>query len=63
MFCGELLNNAEALITQGLHTSEIISGYNIAGKKALEILEGKDLNYYYRFSSSLDVSPLNWKYI
>lgn len=37
---GELLGQAEELIHMGLHPSEIISGYNKAFKKALEIMEG-----------------------
>jgi T-complex protein 1 subunit theta len=36
---GEFLHQAEELLQVGLHTSEIISGYEKAGKKALEILE------------------------
>jgi T-complex protein 1 subunit theta len=36
---GEFLQNAEALLYQGLHPSEIISGYNKAATKAGEILE------------------------
>eukprot|EP00741_Cyanophora_paradoxa_P009918 tig00000157_g9607.t1 len=36
---GELLVQAESLLRMGLHTSEVISGYAKAGKKALEILE------------------------
>lgn len=40
---GEFLHQAEDLLQTGLHTSEIISGYEKAGKKALEILEGKGL--------------------
>jgi T-complex protein 1 subunit theta len=39
VFTGELLNQAEALIRTGLHPSEIIAGYEKAGKKALEYLE------------------------
>ncbi|KAG2273152.1 hypothetical protein Bca52824_067707 [Brassica carinata] len=38
-FAGELLQNAEELIRMGLHPSEIISGYNKAITKAVEILE------------------------
>ena len=38
---GEFLNNAEALLSQGLHPSEIISGYTKAAAKAQEILQGK----------------------
>jgi chaperonin GroEL (HSP60 family) len=36
-----LLNNAEALLSQGLHPSEIIAGYTKAAQKAQEVLEGK----------------------
>ncbi|KAF3531913.1 hypothetical protein DY000_02043944 [Brassica cretica] len=38
-FAGELLQNAEELIRMGLHPSEIISGYNKAIIKVVEILE------------------------
>lgn len=37
-FAGELLKNAEDLITQGVHTAEIVNGYQMALKKTLEIL-------------------------
>lgn len=36
---GELLGNAEGLLREGLHTSEIADGYGKALDKALEILE------------------------
>jgi T-complex protein 1 subunit theta len=36
---GELLKNAESLITMGLHCSDIVSGYEKGTKKALEILD------------------------
>lgn len=36
---GEFLYHAESLIRMGLHASDIIEGYNKAGKKALEICE------------------------
>ena len=39
VFGGELLQQAESLIRMGLHPSEIIAGYNKAGKFALEHLE------------------------
>ncbi|KAJ3083712.1 T-complex protein 1 subunit theta, partial [Quaeritorhiza haematococci] len=35
---GELLQQAEYLLRMGLHPSEILEGYAIAGKKALELL-------------------------
>ncbi|KAI5337978.1 hypothetical protein L3X38_017249 [Prunus dulcis] len=38
-FAGELLQNAEELIRIGLHPSEIISRYNKAIKKTIEILD------------------------
>eukprot|EP00455_Lapot_gusevi_P045403 TRINITY_DN5801_c0_g2_i1.p1 TRINITY_DN5801_c0_g2~~TRINITY_DN5801_c0_g2_i1.p1 ORF type:complete len:540 (+),score=224.37 TRINITY_DN5801_c0_g2_i1:86-1705(+) len=38
VLAGELLNQAEALIRGGVHASEIISGYNLAYRKALEII-------------------------
>lgn len=39
VLAGEFLHNAEELLLIGLHPSEIIAGYEKAGKKALEILE------------------------
>jgi len=36
---GELLSQAQKLIRMGLHPSDIIAGYAIAGKKALQVLE------------------------
>jgi T-complex protein 1 subunit theta len=36
---GELLDNAGALLREGLHTTEIAEGYEKASFKALEILE------------------------
>ncbi|KAI9218348.1 chaperonin Cpn60/TCP-1 family [Blastocladiella britannica] len=38
IFAGELLRKAEELLRLGLHTSDIVSGYDLAYKKALEIL-------------------------
>lgn len=43
-FTGELLNQANDLIKLGLHPSDIVLGYEIATKKALELLKG--LNHY-----------------
>jgi T-complex protein 1 subunit theta len=39
VFAGELLKKAEELLRMGLKTSEIVQGYERAGKAALEILE------------------------
>ena len=39
-FAGELLNQAQDLIKMGLHPSDIVRGYEIATKKATEVLEG-----------------------
>eukprot|EP00123_Amoebidium_parasiticum_P014885 comp22685_c1_seq1/m.35103 comp22685_c1_seq1/g.35103 ORF comp22685_c1_seq1/g.35103 comp22685_c1_seq1/m.35103 type:complete len:546 (-) comp22685_c1_seq1:106-1743(-) len=39
IFAGELLEQAEPLLRMGLHPSEVISGYEKACAKALEILE------------------------
>lgn len=39
IFAGELLKQAESLISMGLHPSEIIQGYEIARDKALAELE------------------------
>ena len=36
---GELLSQAEALIKKGLHTSEILEGYELAWKKSLKLLQ------------------------
>lgn len=36
---GALLAKAEALVKMGLHPSEIVNGYAIAGKKCLELLD------------------------
>ena len=38
--CGELMGQAALLINMGLHPSEILIGYEKAGKKAMELLEG-----------------------
>ncbi|KAI8999469.1 chaperonin Cpn60/TCP-1 family [Gaertneriomyces semiglobifer] len=40
VFAGELLQHAEFLLKMGLHPSEVIEGYRVAGRKALELLEG-----------------------
>jgi len=39
MFAGELLRKAAELIHMGLHPADIVSGYDMAQKKAREILE------------------------
>ncbi|ODQ66522.1 T-complex protein 1 [Nadsonia fulvescens var. elongata DSM 6958] len=39
ILAGELLNQAENLIRLGLHPSEIIQGYEVAKKHALEVLQ------------------------
>ncbi|KAI9139856.1 chaperonin Cpn60/TCP-1 family [Paraphysoderma sedebokerense] len=39
ILAGELLNKAEYLIRMGLHPSDVIAGYEIAAKKALQIIE------------------------
>ena len=36
---GELMQQAQSLITMGLHPSEILIGYEKAAKKALEVLD------------------------
>lgn len=38
-FAGELLANAESLLRDGLHPTEIADGYAKAGARALEILD------------------------
>eukprot|EP00842_Homolaphlyctis_polyrhiza_P005527 jgi/Hompol1/5976/HPOL_002132-RA len=40
VFAGELLQQAEYLLRMGLHPSEVIQGFTLASKKALEIIEG-----------------------
>ncbi|CAK9296714.1 unnamed protein product [Gordionus sp. m RMFG-2023] len=40
VFAGALLENAKELIKSGLATADIVEGYNMAKKKALEILPG-----------------------
>lgn len=39
-FAGELLKLTEDLLRQGLHTSEVITGYHSANNKLIEILQG-----------------------
>lgn len=39
-FCGELMQQAENLIQEGLHPSDILVGYEKASKKCLEYLDG-----------------------
>ncbi len=41
MFCGTLLEQAEDLLRMGLSPAEVIEGYQMATKKALEILPSK----------------------
>ncbi len=41
VFGGELLSQAGGLIRQGLHPADVISGYQKASTKALEILNCK----------------------
>lgn len=53
---GELLNQAEALIRNGVHTSEIISGYTAAYKKALELLPSIILVFYKNYIPRLSRS-------
>jgi len=38
---GELLSKAEHLLKMGLHTSDVVEGYDKAGKRALEMLSGR----------------------
>ena len=39
VMAGTLLENAETLLRQGLHTADIIQGYTKASKHSLEYLE------------------------
>lgn len=41
VFGGELLHKAEHLLRIGLHTADVLEGYEVAGKKCLELLDGK----------------------
>ena len=38
VFAGELLKQAEYLLKMGIHPSEVVDGFDVASKKALEIL-------------------------
>lgn len=40
---GELLNQAEALIKMGLHPSQIVTGYEAALEKALEVVNSQQV--------------------
>lgn len=40
VLAGELLHKAQHLLRIGLHTADVIEGYDLAGKKVLEFLEG-----------------------
>lgn len=40
VFCGELMQQAENLIKDGLHPSDILTGYEFAAQHCLELLEG-----------------------
>ena len=44
VFAGELLKKAEELLRMGLKTSEIVSGYEKAGKYALEVLRELEID-------------------
>ena len=52
VFAGELLKQAQELLRIGLHASDLVRGYNMASKKALELL--KELSIY-------EVSPEDMK--
>ncbi|KAJ3109628.1 T-complex protein 1 subunit theta [Phlyctochytrium planicorne] len=39
IFAGELLQQAEYLLRMGLHPSEVVEGFDVASKKAFEILQ------------------------
>ena len=40
VLAGELLSQAEGLLRMGLHPADIVRGYDMAGEKALQILNG-----------------------
>jgi T-complex protein 1 subunit theta len=41
ILAGELLAQAENLVTMGLHTSDIVRGYELASEKALQLAESR----------------------
>ena len=40
VFCGELMQQAENLIKEGLHPSDILTGFEYASNECLKLLEG-----------------------
>lgn len=55
---GELLGHAESLIKMGLHTSQIIDGYEKACKKAVEILENTEHHLVENFRDDKQISKV-----
>jgi T-complex protein 1 subunit theta len=49
VFAGELLQRADHLLRLGVHTADVIEGYEVAIRKSLELLEGI-LNLSLRFT-------------
>jgi hypothetical protein len=54
IFAGELLKKAEALLTMGLHPSEIIQGYELARDKVEQVLPSKVSLQFCAFCTSPD---------
>ena len=55
IFAGELLKLAEPLLIMGLHPSEVIQGYELAGAKALEELESASFPKFFFYHSDVFV--------
>ncbi|TPX41148.1 hypothetical protein SeMB42_g05711 [Synchytrium endobioticum] len=58
VFAGELLQQAEHLLKMGLHPAEIIEGYDVAFKKALEILDAMSVDKIADPASSADLTRI-----
>ncbi|KAI8607339.1 chaperonin Cpn60/TCP-1 family, partial [Chytriomyces sp. MP71] len=58
VFAGELLQKAEYLLKMGLHPSEIIDGYEVAVKKAFEILQTLSIHTLENAHSKSDLVAL-----
>ncbi|KND03303.1 T-complex protein 1, theta subunit [Spizellomyces punctatus DAOM BR117] len=58
VFAGELLQQAEYLLRMGLHPSDIIEGYRVASKKALEIIEGLAIDTVKDASSEAELTKV-----
>jgi len=56
IMAGELLKKAEALIGIGVHPSDIVSGYDKAAKKAIQVLETLTVETDYDLTSVKDLA-------